>query len=148
MWIQEENKLVKKKELTEQQKLFCQYYVSEDTYWNGTRAYLLAYPDSEYDNARSSASRLLSDANICQHIADLLDKAGFTKENADKQLLMLMNQHEDRQVKLWAIKHFNQIHARTEAAISKAIKDGAVDKDIFNFKVIVNGSNNNDSILE
>lgn len=53
--------------LNEQQKRFCEAYVVD---WNATQAYLKAYPNSGYDAARSSAVRMLTNANVAAYIED------------------------------------------------------------------------------
>jgi len=73
----EEDKL---KEPTESQKVFCRNYVYD---WNGTKAYMAAYPDSSEAAARSSASELLTKANIKAYLeeiqADLEKLAGISR---------------------------------------------------------------------
>lgn len=58
----------KLKEPTESQKRFCEEYIFD---WNGTRAYMAAYPESSEPAARSSASDLLAKPNIKAYIEDI-----------------------------------------------------------------------------
>lgn len=55
-------------ELTEAQKHFCREYIYD---WNATRAYMKAYPETSYEAAMSSASRLLGNAKIDQYCEDI-----------------------------------------------------------------------------
>lgn len=57
--------------LNERQKKFCEGYIFD---WNGTRAYMAAYPDADYDSARTNASRLLANVNIKAYIEELKTK--------------------------------------------------------------------------
>lgn len=74
-------------ELTEKQKKFCEGYVFD---WNGTRAYQVAYPDSTYDSASVSATRLLGNDKIQAYIAELKTK---TAELAGVSLLRVTNEY-------------------------------------------------------
>lgn len=113
--------LKKKDKLTLKQEKFCNFYISDDFYGNGTGAYLKVYGawyKKKYGkvlkekSARESASRLLRSVNICQRIAGLLDNAGFNDENVDKQHLFLINQHAELNTKLGAIKEYNTVKKR------------------------------------
>lgn len=55
-------------ELTESQKVFCKEYILD---WNATRAYLVAYPNTSNDAARSSSSRLLTNDNIKTFLSEI-----------------------------------------------------------------------------
>lgn len=59
--------------------------------------------------ARVQASILLTNPNICEAINELLEEAGFTDNNADKQLLFCMNQFGDLSIKLQAVREYNKI---------------------------------------
>lgn len=54
--------------LTDQQELFCQYYVKIP---NGSRAYRKAFPDCSIGAAPGSASRLLTNDKILERIETL-----------------------------------------------------------------------------
>ncbi len=62
------------------QRKFCNDYM---LHLNGTKAYLHAYPDTTEEAATSSASRMLTDANVKAYIkymqANLEEAAGITK---------------------------------------------------------------------
>jgi len=73
-------KKAKQKPLIDKHKLFCHAYLSNGC--NGTAAYKEVYKESNEDNARFSASRLLTNGNIRQYIDTLLlnvfsDKSGI-----------------------------------------------------------------------
>ena len=105
------------KELNAKQLLFCNYYVSEETYGNGVRSYCKAYNVDYNDikqqaSARHSASLLLNDVNICKYINSLLDGAGLNDQFVDKRLLFLISQSEDKGSCLQAIKEYNKLKSR------------------------------------
>jgi len=74
--------------LTESQKVFCKEWIYD---YNGTRAYMKAYPESSEDGARASASRLLANVNVkayCTELqADLEKVAGISR-------LMIITEHQ------------------------------------------------------
>jgi len=49
-------------------KIFSEQYVID---WNGTRSYMVAYPKSSYDNARSEQSNLLAKPCIAEYIEEI-----------------------------------------------------------------------------
>lgn len=56
--------------ITKSQDLFCREYIID---FNGTRAYLVAYPNVKNEaTARANASRLLTKDNINQYIKELV----------------------------------------------------------------------------
>ena len=57
-----------------QEHSFIYYYLSEECYRNGTRAYLKLHPTAKYQSAKASASRLLKKSSIVQIIKHKLDK--------------------------------------------------------------------------
>ena len=57
-----------------QENSFICYYLSEECYRNGTRAYLKLHPTAKYQSAKASASRLLKKSSIVQIIKHKLDK--------------------------------------------------------------------------
>lgn len=109
--------LAKDSLLNARQELFCQLYAThEEFFGNGTQAYIEAYnPDREgnwYKSAQASASRLLSNVKIIERINTILEQTGFNEAFVDKQLSFLIAQHDDKSVKLGAIKEFNALKAR------------------------------------
>lgn len=81
-----ENKITE--ELNERQKKFCENYVVD---WNGTRSYMDAYPDADYDSAKTNASRLLTNANIKSYIEECKNK---TAELAGISALRIANEYK------------------------------------------------------
>ena len=105
------------KELNEKQKLFCKYYVSEDFFGNGVRAYCKAYNlDStdirEYNSAKVLACELLTNVNILACINEQLDEAGLNDNFVDKQLLFALTQNADMSSKVKAIGEYNKLRQR------------------------------------
>jgi phage terminase small subunit len=105
------------KELNERQKLFCKYYVSEEFFGNGVKAYCMAYgldftDIKDYNQARSSASDLLTNPNILTHINEQLDEAGLNDNFVDKQLLFALTQNADMSSKVKAIGEYNKLRQR------------------------------------
>lgn len=75
------------KELKPEHERFCREYILDD---NGTRAYQRAYPNSGYDSARDSASKLLAKPCISARIAELRAERNKRLEiSADKVLRRL-----------------------------------------------------------
>lgn len=69
-----------KSELNDRQVRFCQEYIID---LNGTRAYMTAYNTKDYEGAKASASRLLTNVNVKACIkkmqSDLEEQAGITR---------------------------------------------------------------------
>ncbi len=122
------------------QEEFCRLYASEEEFFgNGVRSYSEAYkiPFNTKDSSENmknrkvceaSASRLLSKVKICERIAELLDGAGFNNENADKQLLFLMNQHGDRKVKIQALREYNALKSRIVQKVENTHKIESIEQ--------------------
>jgi len=74
------------KPLTEKQKKFCSEYIFD---WNGTRAYKVAYGVKKDETAKVNASRLLTIANVKEHIEaiqkDLEKEAGLSRLKVIKE---------------------------------------------------------------
>lgn len=104
--------------LTPKQERFCQLYATEvEFFGNGVQAYIEAYDPSTsnknwYKSACASASRLLTNVNICNRINEILEECGFNDVAVDKQLAFLMTQHMDFKAKLGAIKEYNKLKSR------------------------------------
>lgn len=67
-----------------QQKRFCECYIANR--YNGTQAYLEAYPDASYDTARINASKLLKRDDVLDYIKELQQAA--VKEYGDMAALI------------------------------------------------------------
>ena len=59
-----------------QEHSFIYYYLSEECYRNGTRAYLKLHPTAKYQSAKASASRLLKKPSVQQMLKRKLEKVG------------------------------------------------------------------------
>jgi hypothetical protein len=57
-----------------QEHSFICYYLSEECYGNGTRAYLKLHPTAKYQSAKASASRLLKKPSVQQMLKRKLEK--------------------------------------------------------------------------
>ena len=57
-----------------QENSFIYYYLSEECYRNGTRAYLKLHPTAKYQSAKASASRLLKKPSVQQMLKRKLEK--------------------------------------------------------------------------
>lgn len=101
--------------LTLKEERFAQLYVSKEFFANGTHAYAEAFGvdlSTNYNSAKVRASQLLTKANICTRIDELLDDAGLNDNFVDKQLLFLIQQHSDFNPKLGAIREYNKVKGR------------------------------------
>jgi hypothetical protein len=101
------------------QKKFCRNYVSREFFGNGMESYIEAYDiiikrKSDYLSAMASASRLLRNVKVCEHLNGLLEAAGLNDQFVDKQLLFLITQHDDLKTKIAAIKEYNELKARIQ----------------------------------
>lgn len=106
------------RKLTLQQKLFCKYYSTDREYFgNGLQAYAKAYnidlsKKGKVSNAKSGASRLLTNGYILEYIRKQLELGGLSDESVDKELLFLIRQDANYNVKLGAIKEYNSLKKR------------------------------------
>jgi phage terminase small subunit len=105
------------KELNEKQKLFCKYYVSEEFFGNGVKAYCEAYNldqtnIKDYNTAKSNAYDLLTKPYILSYINEQLDAAGLNDSFVDKQLLFAIMQNADLSSKVKAIAEYNKLRQR------------------------------------
>lgn len=100
------------------QEKFCQLYASDREFFgNGVETYLECYDIDRskpnwYKTACACASRLLSNAKVFNRINELLDKNGLNDAFVDKQLLFLIQQHEDKGSKVAAIREYNKLKQR------------------------------------
>lgn len=115
----EEDLIEYEKDITQKQKLFCEYYVCGDKelFGNGVQSYIEAYePDTSvtnwYKSACSSASRLLSNVKVIEEINRLLELNGLNDVAVDKQLSFLITQHSDFSSKISAIREYNKLRQR------------------------------------
>lgn len=100
--------------LNPKQEMFCRLYATDrDSFGNGTRAYMKAYglKESQYTTARSNAQRLLTNADICRRIGELLDLT-LNDTVVDRELAFVITQHDNLAAKMAAIKEYNRIKKR------------------------------------
>ena len=99
--------------MNNQQKVFCREYVKNGN--NGTKAYMIAYPDSSEDSARRQASRLLTNVDIQKYIEQLQskteDKAIMSIQERMQWLTNLINSKREKSVsnKLKALEILNKM---------------------------------------
>lgn len=74
------------KPLSKKHKAFAEHYLK---CFNGTQAYLLVYPKSSYESARSTASELLTKPNVKAYIDDRLSAIQMSADEA----LALLAEH-------------------------------------------------------
>ena len=121
--------MARKEELSKKQLYFCELYATHwEFFGNWVQSYIEAYkPDKTkknwYNSARSTVSEILTNPNICAKINELLEAKGLNDEFVDKQLLFLITQHDEKWVKLWAIKEYNTLKARLEKWRQKALNE-------------------------
>ena len=70
--------------ITKKQQKFAQEYIKD---FNGTQAYLRAFPDANYDTANAMAGRWLQDSELKEYINELVDK--YVKETVNPQRIVL-----------------------------------------------------------
>lgn len=132
-----------KEDLTPKQERFCQLFVSEEFFGNGTQAYSEAYDvdlSESYRTAQVNASKLLSNTIICDRINELLDEAGLNDNFVDKQMLFMITQNADYAQKMAAIREYNKVKGRITN--KHDIKSGGEQVKGLTFN-IVNGSDDN-----
>lgn len=106
--------------LNPQQELFCKLYASDREFFgNGVQSYIEAYDfditkPGGYATARSNASQLLTNTNVCERISQLLDLGGLNDQNVDKELLFVIKQHNDLSSKTAAIREYNKLKKRID----------------------------------
>lgn len=128
--------------LNPKQEKFCKLYATDREFFgNGVETYIEVYkPDKSkknwYKTACSAASQLLSNIKVYTRINELLEEEGLNDQNVDKQLLFLVNQHEDKGNKLGAIREYNKLKTRITDKIDATSKG----KQIEGLIVIKHGS--------
>jgi hypothetical protein len=101
---------MKKDWLTLKQEQFCKYYMEEK--WNATQAYINAYSIKNKSTARTNASRMLTNANILNKIWELLNESWFNDFMIDIELLSLIKQEDNLNIKLRWIMEYNKLRRR------------------------------------
>jgi len=95
-----------------QHEKFCTLYTTKHL-GNATQSYLEVYK-CDYETAKTNGSALLTNTHNKERIRLLLDKQGFTDENADANHLYIINQFEDLPSKMRAIEQYNKLKRRIE----------------------------------
>lgn len=109
---------IPKKKLTKKQELFCKLFATNREFFgNGTQAYAKAYnmdltKRGKLSVAKASASRLLTYDYISDRINKLIEIGGLSDKRVDKELLFLIEQNANFNVKLGAIKEYNSLRKR------------------------------------
>ena len=97
--------------MNNQQITFCQEYVKNGN--NGTKAYLIAYPDVTEETAKVNASRLLTNANVKAYIKELQNKIEKKRimsiEERMDWLTNVINSNENINNKLKALEILNKM---------------------------------------
>lgn len=119
---------IEEDELSVKQIKFCENYVSKEFFGSGVESYIDAYgidttKKGAFNVAYASASRLLTNVKIYTKINELLEKDGLNDMHVDKQLLFLINQHEDMSSKIAAIKEYNKLKNRIISRMEHTIYD-------------------------
>ena len=104
-------------EINQNQRAFCENFVSKDFFGNGVQSYIDAYEvdvtiKGAYESAKAGAYHLLLKKEITDYINGLLEKEGLNDEFVDKQLLMLITQNADFNAKTKAISEYNKLKQR------------------------------------
>lgn len=126
------------KNLTVEQKKFCERYVTAEFFCNWTESYLKTYSmdRSKYKIASTNASKLLSQVKIMAYIDSLIEFAGLNDQFVDKQLMKLLTQDWDKKTKLWAIKEYNILKVRVEKAKQRALNEWEITETVITNIVI------------
>ncbi|MDD4381789.1 MAG: hypothetical protein PHE21_00375 [Candidatus Dojkabacteria bacterium] len=110
--------MTKNRRLTKKQEMFCKLYATDRDYFgNGTQAYAEAYnidltQSGKKSSVRTNASRLLTYDHIIRRIDKLLELGGLSDNSVDKELLFLIKQNANFNVKLGAIREYNSLRKR------------------------------------
>ena len=107
---------ITKEKLNPKQELFCKSFATDrDCFGNGVQAYIKAYSTKkkkvDYLSARVNAHKLLTKANICDRIRELID-IYISNEVVDKELGMVILQYDDLSAKIAAIREYNKVKGR------------------------------------
>ena len=130
-------------ELTLKQELFCRNYASaREFFGNGTRSYMDAYQCENADTARTEASKLLANPNICHRVASLLTLQGWNDEFVDKQNLFLIVQNADLKAKAAGIKIYNEVKKRITRSMELTNPEGVT----FSVKIVKEQKDAGDSV--
>lgn len=79
--------------ITKKQQKFAQEYIKD---FNGTQAYLRAFPDTEYDTANVMAARWLKNTELKEYINKLVDEYVKEEVNPNRIIMELQEIAYDR----------------------------------------------------
>ena len=109
-------------QLNAKQLLFCELYATDREFFgNGTQAYIEAYDvnmsrPGAYASAQASASRLLSNVMVLDHITKIMEVSDLNDAAVDKHMAFWIAQKASPMAALAAIKEYNKLRKRTEDA--------------------------------
>ncbi len=92
------------------QEQFCKYYMEEK--WNATQAYIRAYSIKNKWTAKANASRMLTNANVLNKIWELLNESWLNDFVVDMELLNMIKQDDNLNIKLRWISEYNKLRRR------------------------------------
>lgn len=124
--------------LNPQQELFCQLYArSREFFGNAVQSYCAAYGIDANDKnanhgARSSAYRLLTNADILKRVDQLL--GDLTEEQVDQELAFVIRQNYELPSKVAAIREWNKVKGRIIEKIDHTTKGKELPTPIYNGK--------------
>ena len=117
--------------ITRKQEKFAQEYIKD---FNGTQAYLRAFPDADYKTAGTVANRWLKDDELTDYIQTLVDKYVEVTVNPNRIILELMEIAFDREkplgernkalaqlCKIYNLENIN-VNAKVESSNETVIK--------------------------
>ena len=126
--------MYEEKELNQNQEQFCVEYttIGQNTYGNGTRAYLAAFPDcNSEESAASLASRLLRNVKIQDRINEL-HKENMTKNGVTIESVIADIRHDQmkaREAGLWSVAcQLDKLLGQTLAMFTEKYTDATGDK--------------------
>ena len=81
---------------------------------NGSKSYLVAYPNGTINSARQSACTLLKKEAIQNALSDEMEVNGFNDIIVDRALLRTIRQNKELSPKVQAIKEYNRLRKRID----------------------------------
>lgn len=122
--------------ITKKQEKFAQEYIKD---FNGVQAYLRAFPDVEYETAKTLSCRWLKDAELKEYISKLIEEYVQEEVNPNRIIMELTEIAYDRSkplsernkalnmlMKIYCMDNVNvnaKIEATTETVITVTIED-------------------------
>jgi hypothetical protein len=116
--------------LTQKQFHFCMLYTTDlDHMGNGLRSYITAYglqgttDVAKLASAQTCSSRLLRNVMVLDCI-NKLRTIKMTHDIADSKLAALINQEDDENIQLGALKEYNRLHGRVTDKLKVTMTHG------------------------